>query len=370
MNIIFDARAQQHRTMTGVGLYVRQLALSLLSTDIGPRLRFFESGRTVHTGIFPPEQTTSITMHNKLLNSAIMISRRPTLAQLSQLPLNTPLFIPNINFVAIKKHTSYVITVHDLSFLHHKEWFSPTVRLWHNAVRAQDLIQHAEKIICVSRATAEDVQRTLNVPATRIEVIYPGVMEATRVVSHKNPLYGQRYVAYVGAIEQRKNLETLFQAFDMLKSQSRYSDVHLVIAGPYGFQGQKILRKMFDASWKNDAHYVGYVTYEQKQNLIQHANVFVYPSFFEGFGFPPLEAMQLGVPVIASWSTSLKETLENNALLFNPHRPDELADALEGILDDSSLAQYFITKGLARAQEFTWGKTAQKTARVLSSLLS
>ena len=148
-----------------------------------------------------------------------------------------------------------------------------------------------------------------------------------------------------------------------IKLKKKHPSLKLVLAGPVGHKGRKILNSMKH----EDVTYLGYVTHQTKINLLTHTKIFAYPSLFEGFGFPALEAMMTKTPVVASWTTSLKEILGDNALLTHPHNHDELELAIDSILADQSLTNKLTEQGYAHAQTFTWNRCATQTAEILKN---
>lgn len=361
--ILFDARAQQHTHVTGVGMYTRHLALNILKTAIAPHIRFFQNAHaSLHTPM-PQKQTITTTIPNKILNTSIMLTRKPTLQSLARINESTPLFLPNIHFVATR--SPYALTIHDLSFKHFPQWYAPKMRWWHKAVNADRLIKNAAHIICVSHATARDVQNTYNIESKRISVIYPGICTThTSAHSQERP-----YILTIGSIEPRKNHTALLHAFARVIAKPQHKNLELKIVGPYGYRANNICALIKKLKIEKSVSMIGYADTSHKHALLAGARAFIYPSFFEGFGFPPLEAMTHGTPVITSWSSSLKEVCGHNALLINPYNYAELADAICALLEDEKLHKTLSEKGKQHAHTFTWNQCANKTAHVLSSML-
>ncbi len=344
---LFDARALQGSQPTGVGHYTKHIAKALQQTDIAQKLSFLT------TGI---KKETTARIPNKAINLGILLADSPTLEQLSHTKPKA-IFIPNLNFVATQPDTPYILTIHDLSFHHHKEWYSKKVRMWHTALDPKKLICEASHVIAVSNATKNDCIKTFGITENKISTIYPGIKKQTP--STEPALVKKPYILSIGAIEPRKNLEVLFRAFKNLKK--KHTNLQLVIVGPLGFRGKEIIKKISH----DDVIYLGYVTHKTKQNLLTHAKVFAYPSLFEGFGFPALEAMMMKTPVVASWTTSLKEILGSHTLLTNPYNHDELALAINSLLTDTILRNKLAESAHNHAQTFTWSRCANQTAQIL-----
>ena len=171
---------------------------------------------------------------------------------------------------------------------------------------------------------------------------------------------------YLGTLEPRKNLIGLIKAFEKVKE--KMPAYKLVIAGAKGWLYEDILKTA--QKWKcfADIYFPGFVEEEDKPALYNLADLFVYPSFFEGFGFPPLEAMACGVPTIVSDSSSLPEAVGRAALMVNPWQVDDLTQAIEIVLKDKTLQEKIKKQGLAQAQNFSWTRCAQQTLKVFENV--
>jgi glycosyltransferase involved in cell wall biosynthesis len=171
------------------------------------------------------------------------------------------------------------------------------------------------------------------------------------------------YILYVGAFNGRKNIPALIQAFSILKKQNKTS-LKLVLAGPRGSEFEKAVNMAEKSGLKQDVKFLGYVSDKDKFMLCNSAKAFVTVSLEEGFGLPVIEAMACGLPVIASNSTALKEIVGDYGLLVDPLNPKGIADAINKLLNDTSMQMKYRAKGLERAQNFTWPKTAEKTLEI------
>jgi glycosyltransferase involved in cell wall biosynthesis len=295
---------------------------------------------------------------------------------------------PHFNFTSLSKNTKRVITVHDLSFLRYPEFFSARKNIWHKALGVKKILKEADKIIAVSENTKHDIVELVGIAPEKVQVIYSGNNAVRRELNDnektifesgakdfliKNKLNG-RLALYLGTIEPRKNIIGLIQAYNMLRDKDeangvkKFSDLKLVLAGANGWKNKKIYKIWQESPYKNDIIFLGYINLREKDILYKASSVFVYPSYYEGFGFPPLEAMTYGLPVICSNISSLPEVVGGAALMINPFEVGEIADALEIILSDEPLRQSFIKKGYERARMFTWEKTAQEYLKVFKEL--
>ena len=202
--------------------------------------------------------------------------------------------------------------------------------------------------------------------ADKVEVIHNGIDECFRPLTNRNtrvPLLGgygipdQPYVFFVGTLRRKKNLKVLLDAF-MLLSDSECREHMLILAGIRGDGGREIEEAARSPELRGRVHILGYVSDEELVDLYGHAKVMVYPSLFEGFGLPPLEAMACGTPVIASRGGAIPEVVGDAALLFSPDQPRELAEALARLLRDRELRCDLRERGLRHAERFSWERAA------------
>jgi glycosyltransferase involved in cell wall biosynthesis len=219
---------------------------------------------------------------------------------------------------------------------------------------AQNVLRRAAGLIAISENTRQDAARLLNLPLDRIEVIYPGIPE---VYFGAQPRPAARpYILFLSTIEPRKNLDALLDAWSGL---ALGNDFDLVVAGASGWACEKTMARL--ASRPAGVRYLGYVPENELPGLTAGATAFVYPSLYEGFGFPVAQAMAAGVPVITSNTSCLPEVAGDGALLVDPRSPGEIRSALERLLSSPELRQQLRTAGMARAQLYRWDNCAQKS---------
>lgn len=218
----------------------------------------------------------------------------------------------------------------------------------------QNVLSRTAGLIAVSENTRQDAARLLNLPLDRIEVIHSGIPE---VYFGAKPRPAERpYILYVGTIEPRKNLETLLDAWSAIPSRR---DFNLVIAGASGWASEKIMARLHPQP--EGVRYLGYVPENELPGLTAGATAFVYPSLYEGFGFPVAQAMAAGVPVITSNTSCLPEIAGDGALLVDPRSPAEIGSAIERLLGSPELQGQLRAAGIARAQNYRWDICAQKS---------
>ena len=287
---------------------------------------------------------------------------------------------PHFNFSSFSKNskTKKVITVHDLSFLRHPEFFSLRKRFWHRALGIKKILQEADGIIAVSENTKNDLIELLGIEEKKIKVIYSGLINSSvkQVATPVGTLFPglslePGYILYLGNIEPRKNLVNLIKAYAFwrLNLEEGEKILPLVLAGAKGWKTKEIFSTWASSKFKNDIHFLGYVNDETQEILYSGASLFIYPSFYEGFGFPPLEAMAHKIPVITSNVSSLPEIVADSALMVDPNRDQEIAEAIKLILKDDNYRENLIAKGLKRVEFFSWDKTAEKYLAYFNELL-
>ena len=280
-------------------------------------------------------------------------------------------FNPHFFVAPLTNKCKKVITFHDLSFEHYPEFFSWRKRGWQRLLmNTRKETERADKIIAVSQSTKNDLVNFYGINQEKIKVIYSGVGEQFKILKDNQILniiknkynLPNEFILYFGTIEPRKNLIGLIKSFELIKNK----DIKLVMAGANGWLYQDILNTAKKSKRSNDIFFTGFVQEEDKPYLYNLAKVFVYPSFFEGFGFPPLEAMSCGVPIITSINSSIPEVVDNAGLMVNPKNIDEIAWAIEMVLNDNSLRERLIKRGLKQSKKFSWKECAEQTLKVLN----
>jgi glycosyltransferase involved in cell wall biosynthesis len=263
-----------------------------------------------------------------------------------------------------------IVNIYDLSYLLFPQYFT---RKRLNDIRGKvaSSIKRADKILTGSESAKADIVNFLKVPGKRIKVTPFGVEETFKPQSseevsliRKKHNLPERFILFVGTIEPRKNIISLLRAYHKLVR----SDVGLVIAGGHGWLFEEIFREVSRLNLREKVMFPGRVSETDLPALYSAASVFVYPSVYEGFGFPPLEAMACGVPVIVSNTSSLPEIVGDAGILVNPEDSSEIAEAIRSVLDDDSKRENMRTKGIERAKRFSWEKCAGETLRIYAEL--
>lgn len=262
-----------------------------------------------------------------------------------------------------------VATIHDLGYKHFPHAHSASQRAYLD-LTTRCSAARAEIVLADSRATASDLSRFYGTNAEKIRVVYPGVdgdkltssRAETEAVRAKYQLPA-RYFAYVGTMQPRKNIKRLILAFRRWQEEHADTDTALILAGAKGW--------LFDESWLAGAEKVrvtGYIDEADKVGLLAGAIALVFPSLYEGFGFPVLEAMHCGTPVIASSTSSLPELIGDAGLLVDPLNIADIASAMSRCGDDETLRQTLIERGHSQAKRFTWDKAAENVMNAFDEL--
>ena len=275
-----------------------------------------------------------------------------------------------------------VITVHDLAIFRHPEWFpeSRLVRKYSTGLLVPRSLKNAQAVVVPSQATANDINIFFPYARDKVEVVPHGVnhrcAEEYVLGQETRVRFGikDKYILTVCTIEPRKNIETAVRAFDrwMIKDPSLAKQYSFVIAGKKGWKYEKIFEVINEVNrrWRNYhgrnvVHYLGYVSQKEKWELLANAHAFIYPSKYEGFGLPVLEAMSVRTPVITSRTTSLPEVGGDTVLYINPDDPGPVVKLFDQLLDGQFRAD-LADRGYRRSQEFDWNIASQKTLDLLT----
>ncbi|MCX6744442.1 MAG: glycosyltransferase family 1 protein [Candidatus Parcubacteria bacterium] len=265
-----------------------------------------------------------------------------------------------------------VITVHDLAYYKNPSWF-PDHQFFNTRILTPFSVYKAKKIIAVSESTKKDLIKYFKVKKEKIEVILEGVDDYCNLTVDESKIeekfkISSPYFLALGTLEPRKNLVRLIEAFNKFLLDNPGSDFKLVLAGKKGWKYEPIFEAIKDLNLGDKVIWVGYVHLPEKIFLLSHSYALVFPSLYEGFGLPILEAMNMGVSVVTSNVSSIPEIVIDNAVLIEPDDVESIKDGLNKIYRDADLRQKLIERGRGIARHFTWEKSAQKTLQLFESL--
>ncbi len=353
MNIGIDIRGLTIKSRTGIGNYIFNVLKNISKLDKENNYYLLSSGSIkIKESIVKQLEDIlksndnfhhiHLKVSNKILNLSLLLKTGPDLTKL--FPVKLDLFwLPNINFYKFNNKIPILLTIHDLSFLHSKNFFSLKRKIWHYLVNVRQLVSKADKIISVSKNTRRDIIKFCLTNSAKIKVIYPGVdvikinqEKAKRITSGYN--LKKKYYIYIGTLEPRKNILSIIRGFD--KYHKEYPETELLIIGGKGWMYRDILKKIKHRTY---IRHLGYIdSLEEKAALYYLSQGLIWPSFYEGFGFPLLEATYYNIPIISSYKTSLPEIIKNQSLYIDPFNSAEIYQMLKMLTEDKKLRKSLI----------------------------
>lgn len=283
------------------------------------------------------------------------------------------LFVPahTVPFIHPKKT---IVTVHGLEYEFVPQGYSRWARFYMRWTIKKSC-QWASDIISVSNNTQSDLVNLYNINKDKIRVIYEGYdnnfqfsTSNFQSISNDKKINFQtdtKFLLFVGRIEERKNISNIVRAFEILKE--KYAVPHkLVLAGRPGFNYEKIKVHIESSEYQHDIVELGYITDEEKFELMKNADVFVFPTLYEGFGIPILEAQSVRCPVVVGNNSSIPEVADGSALLVDSQNPQEIAETVHKLLSDKAFKDGIIEKGLENVKRFSWGLCSEKISKILT----
>jgi glycosyltransferase involved in cell wall biosynthesis len=360
----------------GIARYVRELVDALAALDGRTDYRLFVSGAR-----------PSAAAHTPGPNFSYASARLPTvwfnrLWYKLWLPIPVELWTgrlrlyhaTNFTLPPTLPGTKTIVTVHDLSYLKFPQATTPALKRFLDGGTRRST-RRADLILADSQATKTDLVELYKLPPEKIRVLLSGVNARFRPVTDPTALqsvrekYGitaERFVLAIGTVQPRKNYERLVRAFALLPLRLR--DVHLVIAGKQGWLSGPIYQAAEDHSVRERVHFTRFVDDEDLPTLYSAAWGVAYPSLYEGFGLPILEAMACGTPVLTSWVSSMLEVAGEAAILVDPYSIEAIQDGLERLIDDDAARDELRRRGLVQAAAFTWTRAAQQLLATYQTL--
>ena len=288
--------------------------------------------------------------------------------------IKADIFFSPDGWVPIKTDIPVHTVIHDLNFEHFPE-FLPQYALRHYKKCFPKYAHKATRIATVSEYTKQDLHKTYNIPLEKIDVVYNGANEIYSPIPEKEQqevknkyANSEDYFIFVSSIHPRKNLENTLTAFYKFKEKTG-SNAKFIIVGSVMFKSNSVNKALNSSSHKKDVIFLGHIDTSTLHKLLASAIALLYVSFFEGFGIPIVEAMKCGTPVITSNVTSMPEVAGNAAITVNPHKPDEIALAMEKIFSDNILREKLIKLGIERSKNFSWEKSANLLWKSINKVL-
>jgi glycosyltransferase involved in cell wall biosynthesis len=273
-------------------------------------------------------------------------------------------FVSPDGFCSLTTSVPQCVAVHDLSFLHFPSHIKKSHLFFYKRYTPKFLAR-AKTIVTVSDFSKQDIIKHYKMPGEKINIVYSAAKEIFKPVAEtvkeevKNKYTeGKEYFIYIGAIHPRKNLLTILKAFSLFKKRQQ-SNFKLIIAGRLAWKNDKLTESLKTYKYKEDVIMTGYAEETELVNLLASAYCLVYPSLYEGFGVPPVEAMQCNVPVITSRSSSMQEICGDAALYADPQNHTAIADKMMQVYKDETFRKGLIKKGMDMCKKYSWDRTAE-----------
>jgi glycosyltransferase involved in cell wall biosynthesis len=370
---------------TGIGHYTENLLLALHAADPEMELGLFTiSLRGGHrlTRAAPPIDGLDVRGFNLPANFLYYSWwRRYRLFPVERLLGKFDIFHSTNYQAPFMRQAHLVSTIHDVNFLRFPELQSKGIRRL--SLTLSSLVERSEVIITDSRFTSQELLELAGAPEEKMRVVYPGLHPVfCKEISDDEveailELFGleKPYLAYVGNLHPRKNLSTLIDAYALLRRRGVEHRLAIIGGGGLGQMNnqeyRKLVKKVEALGLSETVVFTGYVSDEKLPALFKWADIFIFPSLYEGFGLTPLEAMACGVPVITSHRSSLPEVVGDAALyLEEPRDPQEIADKVEVLLRDTGLQRKLVERGKEQVKLFTWEKAAQQVLEIYREVAS
>jgi len=366
IGIDYTAAARQG---AGIGRYTRELISALLALESAHQYVIFAATGGLEPGTWEPQPGPNVHLRTLPLTDEWLARLWHRLRLPIPVEFVTGLldvfYSPDFVLPPTRRATRTLLTVHDLSFMHYPEAFVPPLRRYLERVVPRS-IARADLVLADSAHTRSDIVSLFNAPPDKVQVLYSGVHsrfcpepapgERERLRERYN-IGDQPYILSIGTVQPRKNYVRLIQAFAHLQT-CKPANLQLLIGGGRGWLYQDIFA---EAEKHGDCvRLLGFVDDADLPALYRNAALFAFPSLYEGFGLPVLEAMACGLPVVCSNGSSLPEVAGDAALLVDPHDTGALAQAMARALEDADLRREMIERGFAQAGRFTWEQSARQ----------
>jgi len=376
MHIAVDVSSVVHRK-AGLGRYAAALVEQLVTQDKAGRYTLFTHGR-FDADALPPALRALPRSHVPLdprpWRMGVWLAHALGVSLDRALP-RVDLFHATEHLLPPLKNAKTVFTLHDLIFQFFPEYHLPLNR-WFLVNAMPHFLRRADAIIAVSECTKRDAIYFYNLPPEKITVIYEGVNPALRPVDAPELIdqarvryaHGQPFIFFLGTIEPRKNIPTLIDTLRVLRA--RGLPHRLLIAGRKGWLYRGVFEHARATGMENEIDFLDYVPDADLPALFAACDAFVFPSLYEGFGLPPLEALACGAPVVCSNTSSLPEVVGDAAVLVDPRDVGEIAAATECVIGDPSRRAELRARGIAQAAQFSWERAARETLQLYGRVMA
>jgi len=372
MRIAIDARMYGPEQFSGIGNYIKNLTDHLFKIDQENEYVLF---------LKQPQFLIS-NFESPRVKKVLVTSKHYSYAEQFKLPFEFArekfdlIHYPHFNSPIFFNRPS-VCTIHDTTpfyFPGHK--MGSPFRRWAHRQVFNATIRKAEKIITISEFTKQEILKIFPINPDKISITYEGVDDNFKIIENSdiiNKIKGKfgihgKYIFFVGVWRNHKNIENLIRAFNLVKN--KYKIEHqLVLGGREDLHYTRVREEINNSPYKKDIIATGYIDNNDLPILYSGADLFVIPSFIEGFGLIAIEAQNCGCPVIASKTSCLPEILQSSALYFDPNKPEEIAEKIFQVVNDNSLRQSLIVEGGKNTKRFSWQKCAEETLAIYKQIL-
>ncbi len=370
MRIAVNARHLMENRLEGVGIVTDEVMKRMVAAHPGDQFdyyfdrqfqsRFIHGANVKGHALFPVTRLPVLIRY--WLNHSV---RKDVVKQKANI-----FFSPD-GFIPLGMSVPKVSMVHDVAYLRYPEMLQPRIRDFYKKWMPRYLA-YADHIITVSNFSKQELVTGYQLPPEKISVVYNGLTQAYvpltdehKAVVRERYTLGRPYFLYLGAIHPRKNITTLIKAYDAFKAEAK-SGHQLVLAGRASWQTGDVLKAIDQSPYKSEIVTPGYIPTSEATKLVATAEAMIYPSLYEGFGLPLVEAMACDIPVICSNISALPEIAGNAALLFDPLDSAQLAFHMQSIVADQKLREELIRLGQQRKSDFSWDRAAAEVYSILA----
>ena len=361
MRIGVDLRSLQEKQSAGIARYANQVCRYLMTIDKTNEYFFYFN--TCQKVNYPDFVKQGIVVHSHLPSKLFNLLSWFKYSAWDKKNNLDIFWQPNFNFLHLSKKVKKVLTVHDLSWRINKRWYNRKMLWWHRLLNTKKLISRADKVVAISKSTLADLDWFYDLPKDKTEVIYSGVESDNSDLTEKISL-PEKYILFIGAIEPRKNILSIIVALEKIYEENKnLQDVHLVIIGARGWLNKKIYKSINKSKYSDHWHCIGYTSDAVRDYYISNCLALIWPSFYEGFGHPPLEAFCYNKPVITSYNSSLPEVVSDQAILIDPYNIQGIVEAIKQVLNNYS--EFSAEKKVA---SYNWQETAQQYLNIFNSI--
>jgi len=352
---------------TGKGYYAFHLTKALLTIDK-------ENEYFLYCDKEPSDFGNHSNLEIKIIKSKGLFWHKKVLSDLYKEKVDV--FLAPTSYIIPALHNpkklKVLMTIHDLiAFLYPENHNKKAVLI--EKLTLGRALKKVKKVLSVSENTKKDLIKKFDTKESLIDIIHNSASDSYGIIEkdqcealREEKKLPKEFIFSVGTIEPRKNYITLIEAYSKIKAH--HPNIKLVIAGKKGWKSDKVFKKISELNLEEDVIFLGYVTEEELAKIYNLATVFVYPSLYEGFGIPPLEAMKCGCPVITSNISSLPEVVNDAAILVNPNSADDLKDALHQLLSDPTMQENLKEKGVIQCNKFSWEISARKLLAIINQI--